>query len=166
VFTHEVIGTSPEHLNSQRPHATPPDLPTRFTLVIQLLRCTRSASHLLECVLAPYDDDLAPRQNVPDILIQKRLLESEPKRHAIEQPIRALDRVGPRDGLERSGADRAERRGACARRGTIQQRGGGKGGRPPREVRVCLLRRDPGVEAQDALLELIDMLTQSVGGTF
>jgi len=51
------------------------------------------------------------------------------------------------------------------RRDTMGQWGGVEGGCPVCEVRMNVLRRDPGVEARDAL-ERIDTLAQSVGGTY
>ena len=45
-----------------------------------------------------------------------------------------------------------------AQRDTIRQRGGVEGGSPAHDVRMYVLRRDPGVEARDAHLGGIGML--------
>ena len=84
----------------------------------------------------------------------------------MEQRFRALDRAGPRDGLEQRGCHHVERRGATStrmcgiwrRRGIEQERVA----RLPREVRMCVVRRHPRIEPRDALLHRIRRVDQRV----
>ena len=91
--TYEVIRT--RHLHNLE-HA--PNLPHCFVFFVQLLDRPRGTCHFPERVLAPHNDNLAPRQCAARLRVQQhatRLLEREVERHAVQQRLGALDRAGP-----------------------------------------------------------------------
>ena len=145
-----------------------PNLPHRFVFLVQLFDRPRGTRHLPERVLAPHNDDLAPRQRAARLRVQQhaaRVLECEAERHAVQQRLGALDGPGPRDSRERVGHNRVERRGARAWwRGVRKRRGVEQRGvvRPTRKLRMRVICRHPRVEARHALLHRIRRVHERV----